>query len=232
MDRLELDTFVTDWDGVIMDSFPAVIQTYVPLFRELTGRELDTEWFARVYSADPKKNLETLGIPLSDLPRAMEIFFEHFPMLCRECKPFDGVKRVLEGLAIYFPKIGICSYGKRKDIECLLRNHDLGRFFQAIVGFEDLTDKDENGVPLGKPHPQCLQLALQRLGSVPEKTAYVGDAQIDYEVGKRVGVRLVGLCTYGRFEREGDLRALGADMYFENPEKLLQLGEFRARSVD
>lgn len=228
--NLELDTLVLDWDGTIFNSFPAVIQTYIPLYKELAGGDLDTKWFSGVYSSNPQKNLETLGIDLSKSPRAMEIFFEHFPHLSKNCIPFKGMEAILEELSLRFPKMGICTYSKRGDVKILLEKHRLERFFQVVVGFEDLTEKDERGVLKGKPHPQSLNLTLQTLGAVPEKTVYVGDAEIDYGAGRRAGVKLVGLCTYGKFEKEQDLRDLNADIYFETPEKLLQLREFTQAS--
>lgn len=225
---LELDTLVLDWDGTLFRSFPAVIEAYKVISREMAGRELDVKWFKQIYSTDYIQNLRALGIPDSRAKESGQLFFENFEPATDSCRLFPGVERVIKGLAEQFPKMGIYTVSRRAQLIKHLRKNHLERFFQVLIGYDDLLERDEKG-PLIKPHPHGLQLALKKLGSKPERTAYIGDGIIDYKTGRNAKVALVGLCTYGDFEKPEFLRALNADMYFEEPSQLLQLGEFQGK---
>lgn len=222
-----IDTLILDWDGTLFRSFPAVVEAYKPISLELAGKELDIEWFISIYSPDYKQNLKNLGIPESQAERANKIFFEHFEPASDACKLFPGIERVVEGLSRYFPRMGIYTMSRKVQLEKHLKNKGLARFFHASVTEDDLICPGRTKSSLRKPNSFGLDLAISRLNSSPERTAYIGDAKIDFDTGRNAQVALVGLCTYGGFEKPEAIRALPADIYFDDPDQLLQLGEFR-----
>ena len=45
---------------------------------------------------------------------------------------------------------------------------------------------------LRKPHPLCLQVAMQHAGARPEECFHIGDLPIDTEASRNAGVRSIG----------------------------------------
>lgn len=71
-----------------------------------------------------------------------------------------------------------------------------------------------------KPHPDHLLAALDRLGTVPESAAVVGDHPMDIRSGKAAGVFTVGVLTgYGTAE---SLTLAGADLIVQSAAEILK----------
>ncbi|HVL53966.1 MAG TPA: HAD hydrolase-like protein, partial [Vitreimonas sp.] len=66
-------------------------------------------------------------------------------------------------------------------------------------------------LPVHKPDPEPLRVALARLGVAdrPEAAAYAGDAPDDMRMARAVGARAVGIASI--LGQPDDLRAAGAD---------------------
>ena len=77
----------------------------------------------------------------------------------------------------------------------------LAPYFDTAVGALD--------VPRGKPAPDMLLLALERLQADPGQALYVGDAPTDMTAAARAGLRGVGLLA-GSGARPEELAAAGA----------------------
>jgi HAD superfamily hydrolase (TIGR01549 family) len=71
--------------------------------------------------------------------------------------------------------------GSMRDIS---RHYGLDRYFKVI-----LTCKD---VKRGKPHPDMLLLASEKLGIDPRELLFVGDMDVDREAAQRANIRFVG----------------------------------------
>ena len=61
-----------------------------------------------------------------------------------------------------------------------LQSNSLEKYFSAVVGQEDCDEK--------KPSPKPILLALEKMGSKPESSAYVGDMEEDIIAAKRANV--------------------------------------------
>ena len=110
---------------------------------------------------------------------------------------------VLETLLAEGRKLGIVTAKRRRSIDLAFRSVDLERFFGAIVTADDATRH--------KPDPEPVYVALERLGSRPEDTAFVGDSPFDMGAGKAAGVYAVGV-SWGGLHQEERLREAGADV--------------------
>jgi pyrophosphatase PpaX len=92
-----------------------------------------------------------------------------------------------------------------------------------LIGLEEAMEliigADEVQNP--KPHPEPIQLALRRLGEIPERAIYVGDSIHDMEAGRAAGVR-TGAVLWGPFGRD-HLECTAPDYWLERPGDLLGL---------
>ena len=83
----------------------------------------------------------------------------------------------------------------------ILRGLQLDRYFEAVVGIED--------VERSKPDPEPVRLALDYLEVAPSRAVMVGDTVHDMEAGRRAGTRTIGVATGPHPEEE--LLASGAE---------------------
>jgi len=85
----------------------------------------------------------------------------------------------------------------------------LDRYLRLVVGTHD--------VARPKPAPDMLELCMQRIGSTPETTVFVGDAITDLEAARACGVGFIGIGDHsGATDTISALRDL--------PEKLESIG--------
>ena len=75
--------------------------------------------------------------------------------------------------------------GSQSRVTRELKSSALNGLIDALICNEHIVNK--------KPHPEGLALALERLDSQPDETAYVGDAPEDIKMGKRGNVLTVGV---------------------------------------
>ncbi len=99
--------------------------------------------------------------------------------------PLPGVRRWLERLNVTGWRQAVASSAPRLSLEAMLEALDVARFFDAVVGAED--------VQRGKPDPQVFLLAAARLGVRPSDCVVVEDAPAGVEGAQRAGMRAIGV---------------------------------------
>ena len=101
------------------------------------------------------------------------------------------------------------------------KRHDIVQLAVEALGFGETLDivvgSDE--APRGKPHPDQILLALERLGADPDETAYVGDAPFDIAAAKSAGVHAVGV-TWGGIHTRERMEAEGPDAVVDTADEL------------
>jgi HAD superfamily hydrolase (TIGR01549 family) len=95
----------------------------------------------------------------------------------------DGVEEMLEELQDRRIPISIVTGRSWNTTEVILKHHGiLDRFVTVIAN---------DHVPLPKPAPNGIQLALERMAFRPEDIAYVGDSVVDIQASRSAGARSV-----------------------------------------
>ena len=139
---------------------------------------------------------------------------EHNEPLHADLHAFAGVQDVLERLAGEGRKLGIVTSKRRKTVDLAFGVLPLRHFFEAVVTSDEVVQP--------KPHPEPVLVALERLGSLPEEAAFVGDSPFDVGAGKAAGVFTVGV-SWGRIHTEERLRVAGADVVVHTRPELLDV---------
>ncbi|HKQ58617.1 MAG TPA: HAD hydrolase-like protein, partial [Candidatus Eisenbacteria bacterium] len=81
---------------------------------------------------------------------------------------------------------------------------------ELMSGIEFVVDSHVVGIE--KPHPGIFAVALERLGTEPGRTLYVGDIRSVDEAGSRAaGMRFVLLDPFGDYGAEGAPRIPGME---------------------
>lgn len=100
--------------------------------------------------------------------------------------PYPGVVETLESLNGF--RKAVVSNKRESFTLRIMKELDLSRFFEVIVGGDTVLSK--------KPSPGPLNYVLSRLGIMPSCAVIVGDSNYDIDAGKAAGVGTVAV-TYG-----------------------------------
>lgn len=112
--------------------------------------------------------------------------------------PYPGIPSLLERLADEGCRLGVVSNKDDGIVQAII-----SRFFPNAFGFVSGQRPD---FPL-KPDPSLLLHGLRCVGAVPEESVYIGDSEVDWETGKRAGVR-TAVVSYG-FRSAEELASCG-----------------------
>jgi pyrophosphatase PpaX len=199
-----------DLDGTIVDSGWMILASFRHATRSVLGREIPDE----VLMASVGRGHLVEQMSEFDADKAEELahaYREFYAPLHSELRAFPGMIELLRELDGQGRRLGVVS-AKRGDIVQLA--------FDAL-GFGDVMDvvvgSDE--APRGKPHPDQILVALERLGANPDDTAYVGDAPFDVAAAKAAGVHAVGV-TWGGIHTRERMEAEGPDAVVDTAEEL------------
>jgi HAD superfamily hydrolase (TIGR01549 family) len=99
---------------------------------------------------------------------------------------FEGVAQTLDELHRRGIKLGIVSGARPEVMELLSKDGLLDRFDIVVLGGD---------VARGKPDPEGIHKALDRLNIPPEMALYVGDTPVDIQASRAAGIRAVSVLT-------------------------------------
>ncbi|MEG0239675.1 prolipoprotein diacylglyceryl transferase [Anaerorhabdus sp.] len=174
-----------DLDGTLLDTEPAILETYRHLFEKYrTAEEFDKD-----------KQLEVLGPPLA------KMFPKYFPdknvdELIKEyreynfkihpefVKPMENAEDLLKTLKEEGYKIGIVSTKFNDGVKLGLDLFNLTQYVDIIVGHND--------VKHGKPDPEGIFKACELLNEGHDSCIYVGDSATDIYAAHNAGVYSIG----------------------------------------
>lgn len=101
-------------------------------------------------------------------------------------KPVKGAKKALSQLRRRY-RIAVASGAIRPSLIKVMRRTGVSKYFSIVVSADD--------VRLGKPHPQLLLRALERLRANRKEAVYVCDAPNDILAARRAGIRSIVVLT-------------------------------------
>ncbi len=182
-----------DLDGTIVDSGWMILASFRHATQTVLGREIpDDLLMARVGSGHLLEQMADF-----DSDRAEELvqaYRDVYVPLHSELEAFPGMLDLIERLDGEHRRLGIVS-AKRGDIVQLAFDAlGFGEMMDVVVG--------SDGAARGKPHPDQILVALERLGATADETAYVGDAPFDIAAAKAAGVHAIGVTWGGIHARE------------------------------
>lgn len=166
-----------------------------------------------------ERGLRTAGLPASPerLASAFDAFIARYRAhLADDSHPYPGVVEALTRLKAEGLRLCVCT-NKYTDLAvALLERLHLARFFDAVVGPQDL--------PAQKPDPRHLEAAICAAGGQLTRAVMVGDAATDAGAARAAGVPLI-LMTYGYTETPA--AELGPDILLDRfedvPDAVLRL---------
>jgi HAD superfamily hydrolase (TIGR01549 family) len=170
-----------DFDGTLLDSFPAHYEAYRRMFTRF-GIPVTEERFFTVYSPDWYQVYQAMGLPRELWEKANDVWMEEAAR--HHSDLFPGVPDILSRLRHVFP-LGVVTSGSKNRVLRDMDRTGIRVYFEVVITGDDIR--------LPKPAPEGLLLALGAMGIAPEKAVYIGDALADYEMAQAAGVRFIGI---------------------------------------
>ncbi|WP_409295437.1 pyrophosphatase PpaX [Peribacillus sp. SCS-26] len=184
MNTSRINTLLFDLDGTLINTNDLIIASFINTLNI---------YFPEKYKEEDV--LQFMGPPLHEsFTQLDELRADEMVAKYREhnlanhdilVKEFEGVYETVETLHKEGYKMAIVSTKMHDTVLRGLKVARLDRFFDIIIGLDD--------VERAKPDPEPLMKALDILGSKPEEAIMVGDNHHDILGGKNAGTRTAGV---------------------------------------
>ena len=199
-----------DLDGTIVDSGWMILASYRHATQTVLGREIPDEvLMARVGAGHLEDQMREFDAgKAAELARA---YREFYAPLHSELQAFPGMLDLLETLGDEGRRLGVVSAKRHDIVQLAFDALGFGETMDVVVGSDE--------APRGKPYPDQILVALERLGADPDETAYVGDAPFDVAAAKAAGVHAIGV-TWGGIHTRSRMEAEGPDAVVDTAEEL------------
>jgi len=111
----------------------------------------------------------------------------------------DGAHLALQRLAAHGVRLACVTNKPLAEARALLQRHDLGRYFELVIGRDSLLQS--------KPHASVLRYVADTLGVPRESAAHIGDSIVDVMAARNAGVRAWTVPPHCQLGRPGaDIR--------------------------
>jgi AHBA synthesis associated protein len=181
-----IQAVVFDLDGVLIDSIKAMREAFQRAYNEVVGAgQAPFEEYLRHLGRHMPDSLALMG-----LPAAMYQPFVRFSHdLVHQVQVCDGAGPLLDELRGDGIGLAVATGKVRARAEHVLSAVGLIGKLDAIIGSDDVAH--------GKPAPDIVVLALERLGVAPADAVMVGDAPLDLAAGRAAGT-MVAAALWGQ----------------------------------
>ena len=200
-----------DLDGTVIDSGGIILASMRHATREVLGREYGDEELLQTVGG-PGLEAQMRAFDPDRVDELVTVYRAHNEALHEELVCCTGMEDALERLRADGRRLGVVTAKRRATIELAFAHVPLGHLFEVVVGGDE-TERH-------KPDPEPLLLAAERLGAVPEETAYVGDSPFDVRAAKSAGMGSVAV-TWGRIHDRARLEHEHPDAIVDTAEELL-----------
>ena len=177
------DTVLFDFDGTVMNTNDVIIASWQHTFRTIDGKEREVSEIARTFGEPIVKTMKRL-FPQVPVEESLKIYrsyqYDYFDDLVTL---FPGMKELLVKLRKTGYKTGLVTSRMRNTTFRGLEKFELTDLFDAVVTCDDTS--------VHKPDPEPVFIALEKLGTKPEKTVMLGDTMYDIMCANNAGVTSV-----------------------------------------
>ncbi len=185
---------IFDLDGTLVDAYPAIIKSFNYAMQKMGYPKQDGLTIRRAVGGGDGNLLKPF-IKIKDLKKALVLYRKHHKTaLTKYSRLFSGVNFVLRHLKAKKYKIAVASNRPTRFSWILIRHLGLKKYFDYVLCADKLKHI--------KPHPEILNIIMQRFSLEPKHTIYVGDMVIDVRAGRRARVKTIAVTTGSSTRKE------------------------------
>ncbi len=186
-----------DMDGVLIDSHNVWFDIFNSAlvhfgFNKISRDEFDKNVWAINFSETVNKYF-----PGKTIEELREYYYKNFDNFVVKIKKMENLNPILEDIKKKGLKIAVVSNTQSNIVRAILRRIGVEDYFDIIVG-GDMVQK-------GKPDPEIVFVACDKLKVKPEEAILVGDTIYDKQAAESAGCGFVGY-RMGNEKRINSLR--------------------------
>lgn len=121
--------------------------------------------------------------------RATELHSRFYREAAELLRPFDHAQDLIRALAAKGVRVVLATSAGPDELAVLRKVLDVDDVVQDIVAGADVEST--------KPDPEPVRVALEKAGTAPADTIFVGDAVWDVQAATKAGVRTIGVLSGG-----------------------------------
>ncbi|MDD5331581.1 MAG: HAD family hydrolase [Candidatus Nanoarchaeia archaeon] len=204
---------IFDFDGVLVDSFESVYQFYKQTYRKGNHKfpYKNAEHFKKTYNHNYREYLYNIGMSDKEIDEIAVPEYINF-MNNYDIKFKEGMAQVISELS-KDKKLAIASTSYTQILKNKLDKYQVLHLFEHLVGGDLVKNK--------KPHPESLELCLEKLKISPKEAVYIGDMAEDIHAARAAKMKVIAV-TYGWHTRK-KLEELNPDFIIDKPEEILTI---------
>jgi phosphoglycolate phosphatase len=208
--------FIFDFDGVLADSAPLIVEILDSTIQRLLGQKLAHDDLRATVGPPFSHAVQLLcdkyGVDVGDESVAEIVTSfraEYWHRAAAETLAFPGIPDALDKLA---PKarLSICSSKPLPVVEAILASWGLTDCFADI---------EAPAPEVTEPKADGLKRLIDRMGAGHSSSTLIGDTCFDARAAETVGIHFVGV-AWG-IDSPEELRSLGATTIADSPEELV-----------
>jgi pyrophosphatase PpaX len=201
-----------DLDGTLIDSGPMIVASMRHAARSVLGREIPDDVLAAAVGG-PGLSAQMHALAPDRVDDLVAAYRAHNEPLHDGLEAFWDVVQVLPQLREQGRRLGIVTAKRAATVQLAFdRLPGLEASFEVVITADD-TERH-------KPAPDPILAAVERLGTSPAKTAYVGDSPFDVRAAKAAGVYAVAV-GWGGIHGDEVLQREEPDAFVRRAEELL-----------
>jgi pyrophosphatase PpaX len=217
-----IDTIVFDFDGTLIDTNRAVLESWQAAARELIGHEFSYDRL-KTTLGEPLEHTASYLFPDHDTEESVAAYrrfhYEHFQDMI---EVFPGVPEMLDRLKKEGYHLVLVTNRRRRTTEIGLKQYGLETYFDAIVTVGE--------APKDKPEPEHIWHTLDLIGRGPEAVnggslpaILVGDSQNDMQGGHNAGLKTVRVGWAMATDEAHGNEAAAPDFTIDKPSNLFDV---------
>lgn len=204
-----IKNYIFDVDRTLIDSYRVELETLKQALFIVTNNLYNDDIMNQLTVLTTKEFFHKLGIDLAS--DEMKMINRHWTRLLKErkLKFFEGARELLVEIKNKECFLGIVTSRTMEELEEIDTLMDVIDLFDAVVT-SDL-------VKYPKPHPESLNLIINKFNLNNEQTIYIGDSISDQKVAKNANVKF----GFASWENKNELTEY--DYIFKSPQSIYKL---------
>ncbi|MCW8821672.1 MAG: HAD family hydrolase [Sulfurovum sp.] len=178
-----------DLDGTLIDSTEAILESFSVAFKTFNSPVPDEDVIKAEIGHPLDVMFETLGVEASHVDAHVQAYKMHYRKIsCAKTVLLPDAREAVK-LASKHAKLGVVTTKTAKYSIELLEHMDLMKYFDVLVGREDVEHP--------KPHPEPILKALFKLQTDKSKYWMIGDTPMDILAAQAANIDCVAVtCGY------------------------------------
>jgi phosphoglycolate phosphatase len=190
-----MQTIIFDFDGTLADTQHAIRHAFLNTLRTMKIPVPPDTFINEISSQTVEQMFRDVGVANNGrLKQAVSRYCRSYQIAGpQKARRFPGVLQTLKRLRRLNLSLAIATNENRKNLDRILPALEIGHFFCFTIC--------EDEVSRPKPHPEMIHNILDKMGSSPGDTLFVGDSPLDILAGKAAHCRTCAV-TYGSHPQE------------------------------